>query len=171
MINLNVKRIKAIKGETVLEGKVFDMTDDGRYIHIESDVDYHCIDTTTWTVEEVAAEVQKTIEIETLPVAEDEVHSNLKDVKKEIKKLTRYAEESSIQIRIYSYEEDETGHQVEINVGYDESESELFPLNTYSDEKDAIKRAKSLLKTIKGWNLGNVDGDDAEIKEIHQYSL
>ena len=148
--NLLNKTIKAvtIKGFEV-EGKVYDYNE--RYLSIENELDYYVIDTHHDTFE-VVEEVQEVQEPE-FEIVEDVVHMDIKQLKKEIQQRTKYAEEATAKVQVYDFEEaGESGFDVEVKLTVD-GEDEWLNVHTYGAEKDAVKRAKSILNTITKWEL------------------
>jgi len=152
--NLLNKTIKAvtIKGFEV-EGKVYDYNE--RYLSIENEVDYYVIDTQHDTYE-VIEEVQAVQEPE-FEIVEDVIHMDIKQLKKEIQQRLKYAEEATAKVQVYDFEEaGESGFDVEVKLTVD-GEEEWLNVQTYGLEKDAVRRAKSILNTITKWELDTLE--------------
>lgn len=79
--------------------------------------------------------------------------NELKQIRKEIESLMSRAKgESSLRVKIYYTDEDNT-YNVEIWYNIDGECEKTFYTDEYEEEeeKEALKRAKSVLKTIKKW--------------------
>lgn len=77
--------------------------------------------------------------------------NELKQIKKDIESLMSHTEgESSLEVKIYYTDEDNT-YNVEIWYNIDGELKESFYTDEYELDKEATKRAKSVLNTVKKW--------------------
>ena len=93
----------------------------------------------------------------------------MKEVKRELQSAIKYLEYAKIAVNVYvSYDVDvDTGEEfaeytviVDCYEG-DSCSDDYFEQQTYKTEKEAMKRAKSVLRTVKDW----LEFDDAEVRE------
>jgi len=77
--------------------------------------------------------------------------NELKQIKKDIQTLIdRTDGEKSLAVKIYYTDEDNT-YNVEIWYNIDGELKKSFYTDEYEDEKEAAKRAKAVLNTVKKW--------------------
>ncbi|HDR7263706.1 hypothetical protein [Bacillus sp. CH_203] len=160
MMNKQVKATYANGFE--VEGKVFDMSPDGRYIHIENKVDYYVADLQKDKVEVI----EKEKKVDAIAVVKEEkksalgkVSTPIKEAKENLLKAIRYEEETvEVAVKIYDWldsHDDSEGFDVEINWYSEGSYQEGWTTNEFTkplyEEKDAMKRAKAVLRLVKGW--------------------
>lgn len=81
-----------------------------------------------------------------------EINSTIKEAKAQVHKAIRF--EDNVELTVKVYNTDETGEEtfdVEIQWLFDGKFEDCVAPETYFTEKDAIKRAKAVLKMVKGW--------------------
>lgn len=103
--------------------------------------------------------VVKTVE----PISQ--TNQELKSIKKDLAKALKWVE-GDVTIRVAVYDCDESGEQtydVEINYYIDGSYEGGFYTDTFfgDTEKQAVTRAKSVLRTVKGW----FDNSDVTVED------
>lgn len=136
MMNKQVKVTYANGFE--VEGKVYDMSADGRYIHLENKVDYY------------VADLQKD-KVETIAVVKEEKKLTVAEIKKNIKKAMHGVTKISVTIGDYEEEDHEGKFDINVNVyGYDKWFNEEFECytETMDDKKKAIAKAKRIATTL-----------------------
>jgi hypothetical protein len=101
-----------------------------------------------------------------------EIIQPVKEIKTELMKAIKYKDNLSIAVRIYdSTELGERTCDIEITYFVDGEYVDCYVSDIFYDkeEKDALKRAKAVLKSVKGWFIRH---DDIQIQnEIQIYSL
>lgn len=146
--------------ETVFTGKVVDYTtsytsiiwvertEDGEWVGV------NLSNPNINTVEEIEKEIKSV------------AHNELKEIHKNLNKVIKYNDEDEIKVMVKVYdcfENDEQTYDVEINYAIgddcytDGYTNTIFTGRFESDEdaeKQAVKRAKAVLKTVKGWFKG-----------------
>lgn len=78
----------------------------------------------------------------------------LKQIKEQLFKAIKYKDNVSIAVKVYDCDEDDRQtYDVEINYYIHGSYEDGWFTDTFyeGEEKLAVKRAKSVLKTVKGW--------------------
>lgn len=92
----------------------------------------------------------------------------LTDAKRELfNKLKRVEKDSvTVKVRIYNCEEDL--FHVDVDYFIDGDYTDGWNLNSFEDESDALKRAKSVHKTVKGWFSYS---DVTVVDEIESYHV
>jgi hypothetical protein len=79
--------------------------------------------------------------------------SNLKDIKKDMLKSLKYQDDENIVVSVKVYNCEEDLYNVEIVTYLDGKcyDDGTFHIDEYKDEQEALKRAKVVLKAVKGW--------------------
>lgn len=150
-------------GETVLtfEGKVFDVNVDNEVLWVERYEDGELFDTYDVDLKDPKRSVE-VIEEKELEVEVNETQ-DLKSIKKDLLKAVRWLEgDVSVAIKVYDCSENnEQTYDVEINYYVDGEYQDGFYNQTFNGrfgdnedelaEKMAVKRAKSVHKTVRKW--------------------
>jgi hypothetical protein len=79
--------------------------------------------------------------------------SNLKDIKKDLLKSLKYQDGKKIAVSVKIYNCEYDMYNVEIVTYLDGKYyyDGTFHIDEYEDEQEALKRAKVVLKAVKGW--------------------
>lgn len=91
---------------------------------------------------------------------ERDIVTSLKEIKKDLNKalspIVRYGEEEvTIFVKVYDCNEDDRQtFDVEIQYWLDGEYTDCFVSDTFYVEKEAVKRAKEVLRTVKNWFNG-----------------
>lgn len=144
---------------TTLKGHVIDITASNKYVWIQNEVDFYCIDlaneTTSWTVSDEVTLCEQPIEEEEKPY-----HNRFMDARELNKALKPVLngvrnEVNEFYVAVFKYEDEYTNevlHDVEATCFYTQwgttEEMASFTTDTYADEKQAVKRAKQLAKKL-----------------------
>lgn len=84
-------------------------------------------------------------------------YNKLSEIKNNLLKATRYEDEATIKVKVYYSNEGEITYDVEVNVYIEGEYIDGWINDTFYEggEKDAMKRAKAVLRTVKGWFEGS----------------
>lgn len=156
LIDLMGKEINATFNTGLeVRGTVCDVSVNQRYVWIEMEDDSLCLDIQKVTIEViepaevVPAEVVPAEDEETVVIAETERLIELKEAVKQVEKLIRYQDEYEIKVQVYDCDEDNyQTYDVEIRVTDESNETEWICTDRYGTEKEALRRAKHVRKTL-----------------------
>jgi hypothetical protein len=103
------------------------------------------------------------------PVPFKEMHRPITEIKKEIMQAIKYEDDVKIFVKVYWTDENgKDEFDVEINYGLDgDFYTDGFTNETYFKEEDAMKRAKALHRTVKGWFTNSDVVVDEKIEQYH----
>ena len=95
-------------------------------------------------------------------------YNKMTDIKKELFKATRYEDEATVKVKVYYSNEGEITYDVEVNVYIDGEYIDGWINDTFYEggEEQAMKRAKAVLKTVKGWFKGD---DEVTVEDNVEY--
>lgn len=126
----------------VIEGTIIDKTADGRFVTIVTEIDVYNVDTTIVTIEEVTER----------PIVETVHHMTIKEAKTEMKSLLKqsWSELEETYVTIFNYLDGQAeGFDVEIVLSYEDGEKEFICTDTFGTEKEAVRRAKYIIKNLQ----------------------
>lgn len=163
--------------EFQFEGKVFDINVENEVLWVERIENGELIDTYDVHLQNPRHSVMIVETIEEVKQIEVTTDKEMKEIKKELFKAIKYLDDVSIAVKVYDCFEntisfdgsnDQT-YDVEINYYVEGEYVDGFYNQTFvgrfrddeEAEKMAMKRAKAVLRTVKGW----FDGSEIEVKE------
>lgn len=169
MVRVTMRGLAGVK--TVFEGKVVDCRDKIVWVEV-ADGDWISVNTANPHINTVEEITSKTVEITT--------HNEMKEIHKELNKAMKWAEEDiEVDVKIYDcMENDEQTYDVEINLYIGGDYADGWINQTFYGQidnsdlnaialKEAQKRAKAVLRTVKGWFKNNDDVEVANNIEVY----
>ncbi|WP_233774899.1 hypothetical protein [Bacillus cereus] len=148
MMELMNKQVKVTYSNGFeVEGKVYDVSTNGRYIHVENKVDYYMADLQKDKVKVIEEEKK----VDAITVVKEKNNFTATAIKKKIKEAMHGVSKISVTIGDYEEEEHEGKFDINVNVwGYDKHYNEEFECysETMDDKKKAIAKAKRLATTL-----------------------
>lgn len=142
------RNVKAVVLGNMFEGKLVDVNPMGNvaWVQRSTDNDWVAVDV---NVNQNSIElVQDSIEIET--------SNDVKVIKSNLLKAIKFIDEDdeiSVAVKVFDCDDTEQTYDVEVIYYINNEYGDTFVNQTFygNAEKDAVKRAKSVLKTVKAW--------------------